>query len=120
VDAVVKNHVRVLINLNLAECFMSSDGNLVNIIYFINKIEKLTISLEHNFELSLSDMEVIGSLPRLKRLEIIGIIALGAVSALVRCRELIHLKILWQEGMIEVLRVVGRKFICLGIDMSEC
>jgi hypothetical protein len=56
-------------------------------------------------------MQNIASLPRLKNLKM-GmdcVMAEGAMFGLSRCRSLIHLEIDWQDGLNDVLRVIGRK-----------
>jgi hypothetical protein len=115
VDAAVTNYGRSLITLNLDNCFMSS-GNLVKIAECCLELQKLTLTnTEDDDVLSLADMKIIASLPRLESLKIGEYCRIpdGAVKALTRCRNLIHLSVNWQDGLIDVLRVIGKPVVSL-------
>jgi hypothetical protein len=119
VDAAVTNYGRTLINLNLSECYVSS-ANLVKIAEICRVIEKLSLSFILNI-FSLSDMKIIASLPRLKSLKIGEYcrFADGSMIALARCRGLNHLSVYLQDGLIDVLRVIGGNLVSLELwDMN--
>jgi hypothetical protein len=115
VDAAVTNFGRSLINLNLSGCYVSS-ANLVRIAENCRELEKLTLLIILDIS-SLSDMEIIASLPQLKYLKIGQYcrFAEGAMIALTRCRGLNHLGMCWRDGMRDVLRVIGRNLISLKL-----
>jgi hypothetical protein len=92
---------------NIDICVKSSDS-ILKIVEFYRDLESLSFDGD-GFELGRSDIEAIASLPRLKFLDL-GFCKMTneAISALSGCRKLKKLRLLWNDGLNDVFRVINR------------
>jgi hypothetical protein len=108
VDAAVMRYGHTLITLNAQNCFVSP-ANLVKIAECCPVLEKLILFTGDELELSIADIKVISTLPRLRHFAVDRwtIIEDDASKSLALYKGLKHLETVWDESLNAALRVVG-------------